>query len=81
MPRETVRDTNQLYDIQVGWSANTVQLGLETDDFPSLLDALKASYEDISKAKSIWASMDRDAINRLIRLLRKARDSAYGADA
>jgi hypothetical protein len=81
MPRETVKDTNQLYDIQVGWSVGTVQLGLETDDFPSLLNALQANYDDSSKAKSIWASMDRDGINRLIRLLRKARDSAYGADA
>lgn len=82
MPRESVRDTNQLYTVEVGWSpGGTVQLGLETDDFPSLLDALKANYEDSSIAKGIWSSLDRDGINRLIRLLRKARDSAYGADA
>lgn len=81
MPRERVTDTNDLFDIQVGWSEGTVQLGLETNDFPSLLDALKVNYEDSATAKGIWASLDRDRINRLIRLLRTARDKAYGADA
>lgn len=28
-----------------------------------------------------WVDLDRDGINRLIRILRKARDAAYGADA
>ena len=81
MPKETVPDTNQLYDIKIGWSPGTVQIGLETLDFPSLLDALKVNYEDSKMAKSIWSSLDREGINRLIRLLRKARDNAYGADA
>jgi hypothetical protein len=31
--------------------------------------------------QGIWTDLDRPGINRLIRLLRKARDSAYGADA
>jgi hypothetical protein len=31
--------------------------------------------------KGVWATLDRHGINRLIRLLRKARDSAFGADA
>lgn len=29
----------------------------------------------------LWASLDRHGVNRLIRTLRKARDSAFGADA
>lgn len=29
----------------------------------------------------LWASLDRQGVNRLIRILRKARDSAFGADA
>lgn len=28
----------------------------------------------------VWADLDRQQINRLIRLLRRARDAAYGAD-
>ena len=31
--------------------------------------------------KGFEAILDREGINRLIRLLRRARDSAYGADA
>ena len=30
---------------------------------------------------SIWATMTRDGINRAVRLLRRARDAAFGADA
>lgn len=29
----------------------------------------------------VWATMDRAGINRLVRLLRRARDAAFGADA
>jgi hypothetical protein len=29
----------------------------------------------------VWSDLDRDACNRLIRTLRKARDAAFGADA
>ena len=29
----------------------------------------------------VWADLDRAGINRLIRILRKARDAAFGADA
>lgn len=29
----------------------------------------------------VWADLDRHGANRLIRLVRKARDSAFGADA
>lgn len=30
--------------------------------------------------RGVWADLDREGCNRLIRLLRKARDSAYGRD-
>jgi hypothetical protein len=36
--------------------------------------------EDLPQFSSLWASLDRAAINRLIKSLRKARDAAYGAD-
>lgn len=31
--------------------------------------------------RGVWATLSRHGCNRLIRLLRKARDAAYGADA
>jgi hypothetical protein len=81
MPREMVKDVAGLYDIHVGWSNQSVQIGLETASLESLINYLKANYEDIGEASSIWASLERDEINALIRLLRKARDRAFGADA
>lgn len=81
MPREVVRDVAGLYDIQVGWSNDTVQLGLETASGKSLVEVLSDNYSDAKDANSIWSFLTRNEINRLVRLLRKARDSAYGADA
>lgn len=37
--------------------------------------------DDLPQFTSIWASLDRTGINRLITMLRKARDEAYGRDA
>lgn len=81
MPREMIRDVAGLYDIHVGWSNQSVQLGLETSDGRSLIDVLSENYEETGKAKSVWSSLERDEINELIRKLRKARDRAFGADA
>jgi len=35
----------------------------------------------VATYNGIWSTLDRDAVNRLIRVLRKARDQAFGADA
>ena len=43
-----------------------------------VLDVVTGSDYGMS---SLWWHPDRDQINSLIRLLRKARDAAYGADA
>lgn len=57
--------------VHVGWTrGNFVEVGV-------------ASF-DVSKeqpADGAFIHLDRDAINRVIRSLRKARDAAYGADA
>lgn len=42
----------------------------------AVLDAVTGSYADFS----MWTWLDRPATNRLIRLLRKGRDSAFGRD-
>lgn len=78
MPKETVKDISDLFDLKVGWSNQSVQVGLETNDFPTLSDALKAMGDN---PKSVWSNLDREGCNRLIRLIRRARDGAFGSDA
>lgn len=60
--------------LQVGWDRNAghVQAGV-----------LQGGDHDESKkpGRGLYVQLDRPGINRLIRLLRKARDAAYGADA
>lgn len=43
----------------------------------AVLDAVTASKQ----LDGLWSWFDRPAVNRLIRLLRKARDASFGADA
>jgi hypothetical protein len=73
MPRETVKDLSSMFDVQVGWSEETVQLGLSTTNGNSIVEVLG----EYTEADSIWASLGVDELNKLIRLLRKARDRAY----
>lgn len=54
-------------DIEVEWYNN---LGR------AVLDAVGGSNSDAS----LWTWLDRPAVNRMIRLLRKARDNAFGRD-
>lgn len=58
----------------VGWSREQghVEIGL---------NALDVSTQSGSYESGMFATFDRDGINRLIRTLRKARDQAFGADA
>jgi hypothetical protein len=74
--------TPQPYPVEhlaVGWSQDRgVQIGLTAG--PSA--KIRIDEGDTGGATdSLWLDLDRDAINRLIKSLRKARDSAYGADA
>jgi hypothetical protein len=77
MPRETVHDVIDMWDIQIGWSPETVQLGVTARGDKTIAELL----ENPEKYNGLWSNLDRQAINRLIRVLRKARDGAFGADA
>lgn len=91
MPKENINCT--LIDamrIEVGWeSGKDVQLGTTnaaqpfvTDKTESDLRFLKPGEDYDGYQMTGWfTTLDRAAINRLIRVLRKARDAAYGADA
>jgi hypothetical protein len=75
MPKETihpsvpVEDAKELNLVDVGWHNNGhVAIGVRP--------AGQAGPED-----GLFADLDRDQINKLIRTLRRARDAAYGADA
>lgn len=90
MPKETITDLANMYDVQVGWqSGSDVQIGVVTHDGGTIVEWLfpEASTGTITVSDSspsftgLWGTLDREGINRLIRVLRRARDSAYGADA
>lgn len=79
MPKERVTDPNDPnVSVEVGWRRSPlgdVQVGVTSDASPY-------TFEDTGLPFNGWfASLDRDGVNILIRNLRRARDSAFGADA
>lgn len=96
MPRETIHDQAGMYHVTVGWErGNHVQVGIETADGRPIVTNLTyggPEAEDGSPAttvtmttgaaefKSLWSTLDRQGVNDVIRLLRKARDAAFGRD-
>lgn len=78
MPREIIRADRDEFTVQVevGW-ARDKYVQIATRNFgldPEPLEAHPATA-------GWYVTLDRDAINRTIRALRKARDQAFGADA
>lgn len=89
MPKETVYDVTRSFDVEVNWSrvgghvqVATVVPPAETADGPESLAALMAGWTEETKATAtgLYATLDRDGINRLIRVLRRARDQSFGRD-
>lgn len=80
MPREYINDKDEagskdpLPFAAIGWERESghVQLGV-----------LQGGDVDEGKQDrpGFYVSLNRNAINRAIRILRRARDAAYGADA
>ena len=71
MPRELIKDDYVPHATIVGWGRDTqVQLG-----------TVNTTIKTSDGSGGWWVTLDREQINRLIRVLRKARDQAYGADA
>lgn len=80
MPKELVYSANPESDVvehvAVGWTKDRdVQLGVWAGKQVTL------TIDGQPSDPSLWMDMDRSQINRMIRALRRARDSAYGADA
>jgi hypothetical protein len=82
MPKEYVFQSTKYGDpdtqrpaARIGWSREPGHVEIATvmpDGIP---------LDGGPEANGWFLQLDRDGINRLIRLLRKARDAAYGADA
>jgi len=68
MPREAIESTgSNPNQVKVGWrSQGGVQVGVTPPG-----DAAE---------EGLWADLDRQGCNDLIRILRRARDSAFGRD-
>ena len=78
MPRETIypNEYNEDVKVEVQWVKDQyVQVGVAFLPPPS--DPTVKSVEWDGK----YTTLDRAEVNRLIRILRKARDQAFGADA
>lgn len=77
MPKEVIHpsvpnETQQNY-AEVGWMR---------DGYVSIGTRAGGDYDEPNNPRpGVYADLDRDQVNRLIRALRKARDQAYGADA
>jgi len=95
MPKETINDQAAMYDLTVGWSAGQyVQLGITTADGRAIIDKLIEKPSDetrrtidqltgngtVAAFTSLWGTLDREGCNRAIRVLRRARDQAFGRD-
>lgn len=89
MPKEIVRSsTHSVFDVAIRWGrdSNDVQIATalapdSTFDLKALVDGWYENPETRPETVGLWADLTRSDINRLIRLLRKARDTAFGADA
>jgi hypothetical protein len=70
MPREFITNPDTDFIVSVGWDRNgNVQVA-----------TLNTLYEDPSVEAGWYVEVNRSEINDLIRLLRKARDGAFGRD-
>ena len=84
MPKQTYPDEAGMYNVRLGWTpgdAGHVQVGIETADGRPIIELLTGGGDDPAQFRALWGTMSRNAINALIRDLRRARDTVYGADA
>lgn len=80
VPKELVYsrspESDVIEHIAVGWTKDAgVQIGLWTGK------QVGVTIDGERSDPSLWMDLDRTKINQLIRHLRRARDSAFGADA
>lgn len=74
MPKEIIRTGSPDH---VG---PTVHVGWSPDQYVQLATVDPAHNDENPHGNGWYADLDRHAINRLIKVLRRARDAAYGRD-
>lgn len=87
MPRETVYDLSQMYDVEVAWTkgqdgSGYVQLGIKTHDERSIADVLYENQNGnvihtAASFNSLWGTLSEESIDELIAKLKKAKRQAY----
>lgn len=86
MPKEIVHNSTPDYPsyARVGWSRESghVQLATANPDGKLSLKNVDGKYEPVDTIEDHgwFVSLDRHGINDLIRVLRRARDQAFGKD-
>jgi hypothetical protein len=73
MPKEIIKGVGGMYDVHVGWSEETVQIGVVTADRGPVVDALTECPE----VDGIWSTLSSDTLDNLILLLNRVRIKAY----
>lgn len=94
MPRITIGDTGKNdFAAEVSWTKDLPEVKLSIRAFPKTEkdvsgfafawgDNLNPDGEGAEIFDAVYSdSLNRSAVNELIRILRRARDAAYGADA
>jgi hypothetical protein len=88
MPKELIRDAiTDGFRAQVGWGgiagedSGYVQVSTVNENSTLHLDDPLPEGASALPFDGWYVHLDRAGINRMIRALRRARDSAYGADA
>lgn len=88
MPKELIYDhvSGNAFQVKVSWDrdANYVQVASIADNSEQRIrDILDAGERDPNGTlfDGWYTTLDRAGINQLIRVLRRARDSAFGPDA
>ena len=67
MPKETITTTDD-HRVRVGWDREgSVQVGVDLET-------------SVVGESGLWSSLNRQGCNDLIRVLRRARDQAFGRD-
>lgn len=90
MPKEMVHSRHQYQVpnepiVHVGWTKDAEHVQLASIQPNGVVLAWDEETQQHVKTETEWpgwfVQLDRAGINRLIRVLRKARDEAFGADA
>jgi hypothetical protein len=78
MPKEVIRNASVLGDDQLCHT----EIRWSRDRYVQIATVKKADdYHKDGRVEGWFVDMDRDTLNEAIRVLRRARDQAFGADA